>query len=141
MTKTHHNVSLGLFFLRLGLGIYLILLAGQKLFAPLLMIVPMEDFYGLHISASLVMIIGAIELSLALFFILGIHRTLVYGVAFFLQLATFFLSLSDIGKPFLPNNFFVVSLPLLMAFLALFIARKQDIRWALGKKHMMFYND
>lgn len=140
MKKTNHNVSLGLFFLRLGLGIYLILLACQKLFAPLLMLVPIENFYGLHVSASLVMIIGAIELSLALFFILGIHRTLTYGAAFFVQLVTFFLSLNDISKPFLPNNFFVVSLPLLMAFLALFIARKDDIRWALGKKHMMFYN-
>lgn len=141
MRKANHHVSLGLFFLRLGLGLYLILLAGQKLFAPLSIMKPIEDFYGLHLSVSLIMIVGAIELSLALFFILGIHRTLTYLAAFLIQLATFFLSMTDITKPFLPNNPFLLSWPILMGFLALFIARKDDIRWALGKKHTMFYNE
>lgn len=127
-----------LFFLRFGLGIYLLLFGIDKIVAPEQTIKLFSEIYLLTISSSVSMMIGACEIVLSLFILLGAFKTLTYGLGLLLQtLATLALH-EQLFSPFGAHNVFIANLPLVFAFLALFLLRDFDKLWALGKKKLLF---
>jgi hypothetical protein len=136
--RRHGNNSYALFLLRLSLGLFLALWALNKIISPDSAAALFSQFY-FTISEPLVIVsIGIFELILSIFFICGIYKNITYSLALFIQVAATLASLKEITDPFGKNIFFVAHIPLLCAFMALFLLRRIDSRWTLTKKPKMF---
>ena len=85
MMRKNTSLLLGLFCLRIGLGLFLALWAIDKLLAPDLTAGIFSQLFLINIKASAVMILGAVELALSLLLILGMYKTITYGLGFILQ--------------------------------------------------------
>jgi hypothetical protein len=94
-------------------------------------------YYYLETSPLLIIVIGACELALSLMFIVGMYRNLVYGTALLFQLSITIAEQDDLSA-FLSNPSFFSTVPLIFAFIALFVMRHHDTKWTLTKKPAMF---
>jgi hypothetical protein len=135
------KLSLGLLFLRWGLGIYLTMLAVDKIFWPGDAVRFFAEFYAISIGHSGIMLLGAVELVVGLLLALGMHKTIVYGLGLTSQLLALLASFGQLGRPFEPNNVFIACLPALFGFFTLFLLRDLDTLWSLGKKRNLFYTE
>jgi len=70
-------------------------------------------------------------------FIVGMYRNLVYGTALLFQLSITIAEQDDLSA-FLSNPSFFSTVPLIFAFIALFVMRHHDTKWTLTKKPAMF---
>lgn len=138
MARPSKTIIWGLWFLRLGLGIFLLLWALDKIVSPLSTVEIFQQLYSLSISPSIVMIIGSLELTLSLLVILGMYRTFSYGAGLLIQLSCTVAHYPQLFDPFGKNHLYIAELPLLFAFFALFVVRNFDTQWALGKRNNLF---
>jgi hypothetical protein len=132
------RLSRGLFLLRFGLGVFLLMWGLDKIIAPEIALITFQHFYFIELSSSVIMILGAIQLVLSLLIIFGFHKTYTYGAGLLVQAISTGAAYRELLSPFGENHFFIATIPILFAFLALFILRDFDTIWTLGRKKSLF---
>ncbi|MBA3257902.1 MAG: DoxX family membrane protein [Gemmatimonadales bacterium] len=114
--------------LRITLGVFLLQWGVEKFVVPENTVAIWGHFYGLGVSQSLGYLFGAVEVALAVCLFLGAFRTVAYGAALALHAVTVLVSwrqlLDPWGSP--ENHLFTASIPVLGAFIALFLLRHWD---------------
>lgn len=128
----------GLFLLRIGLGIFLLLWGFDKIIAPEIAIKIFAHFYYMKLGVSAVMLIGAVEIVLSLLMILGFYKTLTYGLGLAVHAASTLSSFRELLSPFGDNHRYIAAIPILFAFITLFLLRDLDTMWTLGKRKSLF---
>ena len=120
--------------LRITLGLFLLQWGVEKFVVPQANIFIWSHFYGMDVSQTLGYAFGAAEIAIALCMILGQFRTIIYGAALILHAITVLVTWRQLidpwGDPI--NHLFTAGVPVLGAFLALFLLRHWD-RSLLGK--------
>lgn len=114
--------------LRITLGIFLLQWGVEKFTVPQNTVAIWGYFYGLHVSAALGYVFGVIEIGLSACLFLGLFRTAAYGAALALHTVSVLVSwrqlLDPWGDPM--NHLFLAGVPVLGAFIALFLLRHWD---------------
>lgn len=119
-----------LFILRLGLGAFLLLFGIDKLIAPATTVEVFAQFYGLIVSHGMVYATGALEILLGLAFLAGLWKTLSYGLGLLLHAVSTLATYHELLSPFGANHLFLAAIPVLAAFIALFLLRRHDTLWS-----------
>jgi putative oxidoreductase len=138
MVRQNSNILWGLFILRFGLGFFLAMWSIDKFIAPEITVKIFSHFYFLDISDSLVIIIGALELVLSLFIIFGVYKTATYGLGLVIHMVSTVSTYEQLLSPFGKNHLFIAAIPILFAFIALFLLRNFDTKWTLVRKKSIF---
>ncbi|MBL1432129.1 MAG: hypothetical protein COC09_08640 [Gammaproteobacteria bacterium] len=120
-----------LLLLRLSLGGFLLLWGIDKLLAPFASVVIFKRFYGLSISSTLAIIAGVFELALALAIIVGLYKIFSYGLGLLLPGTSVVVTHKQWLLPFDEKHLFIAALPILGAFIVLFLLRDADNLWSL----------
>lgn len=138
MVRSNSNISMGLFLLRFGLGLFLALWALNKIISPETSAALFARFYYIDLYPSVVMIIGALQLALSLLFMLGIYKNITYGLGLAIHIIATVGAFQEIMSPFGSDILYVSYIPILCSFITLFLLRQMDNRWTLSKKPKMF---
>ncbi len=132
--NTRKNTAVALFILRIGLGVFLLLWSIDKLAVPEGAVRVFSTFYHLSISKTVAPVIGVLELLLSILILAGLWKKWTYGLGMVLHaistVSTYNLLLSPFGK----NHLFIAAIPVLGAFIALFLMRDDDTLWIIGRK-------
>ena len=123
---SNRELPVALFILRLGLGAFLLLFGIDKLVAPATTVEVFAQFYGLIVSHGMVYGAGVLETLLGLAFLAGLWKTLSYGLGLLLHAVSTLETYHELFAPFGANHLFLAALPVLAAFIALFLLRQQD---------------
>lgn len=115
-----------LLILRAGLGIFLVLWSIDKLAQPETTIKVFAHFYGTDITVTAARVIGSLELLLSLALTAGLWKTWTYGAGLLLHTISTLSSYDKLLSPFGPNHLFIAGIPVLAAFIALFMLRHED---------------
>jgi putative oxidoreductase len=114
--------------LRITLGIFLLQWGVEKFVVPASAEGIWQYFYGMTLPRLAAYIAGAVEIALALCLFLGLFRTMAYAAATLLHAITVLVTwrqlLDPWGDPV--NHLFIAAVPVLGAFVALFLLRKWD---------------
>jgi putative oxidoreductase len=117
-----------LLILRVTLGVFLLQWGIEKFVMPGNTPEIWGHFYGIAVPQATAYIFGAAEIAIAVCLLLGVLRTFAYGAALVLHAVTVLVSwrqlLDPWGDPV--NHLFIASVPVLGAFLALFLLRHWD---------------
>jgi uncharacterized membrane protein YphA (DoxX/SURF4 family) len=121
-------LSRALLVLRVTLGLFLLQWGVEKFVVPQNTVGIWSHFYGLDVPQTLGYLFGALEIAIAICLFLGVFRTVAYGAALALHAVTVLVSwrqlLDPWGDPV--NHLFIASIPVLGAFIALFLLRHGD---------------
>lgn len=114
--------------LRITLGIFLLQWGIEKFVVPQNTVLIWQYFYGVNVAPALGYLFGAGEIAIALCLFLGIFRTLAYGAALALHTASVVVSWRQLIDPWADPaaHLFIAGVPVLGAFLALFLLRRHD---------------
>lgn len=112
--------------LRLGLGVFLLLWSVDKIVAPEATARIFGHFYGIGLAEGLAPLVGVAEALLSLALLAGLWRTWTYGIALALHTVSTLSTWRQLLSPFGDNHLFIAALPVLAAFVALFLLREQD---------------
>jgi putative oxidoreductase len=127
-TATKESLRPALLALRITLGIFLLQWGAEKFVMPEMTVGIWGHFYGMSIPRALGYLFGVVEIALALCLFFGLFRTLAYGAATALHAVSVIVSWRQLidpwGDPI--NHLFIAGLPVLGAFLALFLMRNYD---------------
>ncbi len=126
------ELRIALFVLRLGLGTFLLLWSLDKLVAPESTVKIFGYFYGLPISAAIARGIGVLEALLSLALLLGLWKTLTYGLALALHAVSTASTYEQLLAPFGEHHLFIAALPVLAGFVTLFLLRREDALVMVG---------
>jgi putative oxidoreductase len=114
--------------LRITLGIFLLQWGIEKFLVPESTVGIWQHFYGMEVTAVVSYVFGVVEVLLAVCLFLGAFRTIAYGATLVLHAVTVLVSwrplLDPWGDPV--NHLFIASVPVLGAFVALFLLRNHD---------------
>jgi len=114
--------------LRITSGLFLLQWGVEKFVVPQNTVAIWSYFYGLNVPQTLGYVFGAVEIVIAGCLFLGLYRTAAYGAALALHAVTMLVSwrqlLDPWGDP--ANHLFIASVPVLGAFIALFLLRHWD---------------
>ena len=85
-------------------------------------------FYGLDVPRTLAYLFGAVEIVIAGCLSLGLFRTVAYGTALALHAVSVLVSWRQLLDPWgdAANHLFIAGVPVLGAFIALFLLRHWD---------------
>jgi len=121
-----------LFLLRVGLGFFLLLWSCDKFAEPGITANIFQGFYKIPISTPAAYVIGSIEALISMLFIAGAWRSYTYAIGLALHGISTFASWRQLTSPFSQgHHMFVAAIPVLTAFIALYILRDRDTLWAL----------
>lgn len=138
MARQSKGLIWGLFLLRFGLGGFLALCSIDKIVSPQSFLALISPYYFVSVPPWVIMILGGVQLVLSLFFILGMYKTWTYGAAFLVQALALVTVVEKLLRPFGKDQVFLMLVPLLFAFGALFVMRSFDTKWTLTKKPGLF---
>lgn len=126
--KDEQNLSLALLVLRITLGVFLLQWGVEKFVVPQNTTAIWGNFYGLNVSESLGYLFGAIEIALAICLFIGRFKTIAYGAALGLHAVSVIVSWRLLLDPWgnSTNHLFIAGVPVLGAFIALFLLRHRD---------------
>ena len=129
------ELQVALLILRLGLGAFLLLFGIDKLVAPATTMEVITHFYGLIVSHGMVLAAGALEVLLGLAFLAGWRKTLSYGLGLLLHAVSTLATWRELLAPFGANHLFLAAVPVLAAFITLFLLRRHDTLtlWSVGQ--------
>lgn len=117
--------------MRLTLGVFLLLWSVEKFVLPSVTVRITANFYGITIPEGIVPFMGLAELLLSVALLLGFARRPVYGLATIVHavstLATWRQLLDPFGLAKVGNHLFIAGVPVLGAFVALYLLRGLDI--------------
>ncbi|MGH7629897.1 MAG: MauE/DoxX family redox-associated membrane protein [Gemmatimonadales bacterium] len=121
-------VSRALLVLRITLGLFLLQWGVEKFVVPENTVAIWGHFYGLDVSPALGYGFGALEIVIAACLFLGIIRTVAYGAALALHAVTVLVTWRQLVDPWgdPANHLFIAGVPVLGAFIALFLLRHWD---------------
>ena len=126
--------AVGLFILRLGLGIFLLLWSIDKLAVPEGTVRIFSGFYHLSISTTVAPVVGVFELLLSVLILGGLWKKWTYGLGMILHAISTISTYNQLLSPFGKNHLFIAAIPVLGAFIALFLMRDDDTLWIVGRK-------
>jgi uncharacterized membrane protein YphA (DoxX/SURF4 family) len=135
------RLTASLALLRVSLGSFLMVWAVMKFTLPKGTIGIFRKFYGLNIDADLAMVFGTLEALLALVLILGLWRTWSYGIALLVHGFSQFSAWRETLDPWAlylsdkPKMLFWAGVPVLAAFVVLWLLRDQDKFSLDGKRN------
>lgn len=129
---SNREIHVALIILRLGLGVFLLLFGIDKLIVPETTVDVFAHFYGLVITHDMAYGAGVLEILLGLAFLVGLWKTLTYGLALLLHAVSTLATYQELLAPFGANHLFLAALPVLAAFLALFLLRRHDRLWSVS---------
>jgi uncharacterized membrane protein YphA (DoxX/SURF4 family) len=132
--NTGKTTAVALFILRVGLGVFLLLWSIDKLAVPEGTVRVFSGFYRLSISTAIVPLIGVLELLLSVLILAGLWKKWTYGLGMVLHGISTFSTYNQLLSPFGKNHLFIAAIPVLGAFIALFLMRDEDTLWIAGKK-------
>lgn len=124
--------------LRVSLGIFLLLWGLEKFAIPSATVGIWGHFYGVGLAASLVPLVGALESALALAITVGLWRRASYSLGLLLHAVSVLSSWRQLLDPWglrsggSPNHLFLAGVPVLAAFVALYLLRDRDA-WTLDE--------
>lgn len=127
------RLAVALLVLRVGLGGFLLLWSIDKLVAPEATVVIYQFFYHVRITADIAYILGALELLLSLAIMAGFLKTYSYGLGLLVHGSSTLATYQQLLHPFGTHHLFIAAIPVLAAFVALFLLRRQDTLWSLDK--------
>ena len=124
---------IALFLLRFGLGTFLLLWGIDKIVSPGSTVKIYQFFYFMAITTKVAVIVGIIQVIFSLLIVVGLWKRWTYGIGFIVHLISVLASYKQMFDPFGKNHLFIAGLPVLFAFIALYLLRNQDTLWCLGK--------
>jgi putative oxidoreductase len=125
--------SIGLLILRLGLGGFLLLWSVNKLVAPEGTVSLYQYFYRLDINTHIAYTLGILEAVLSLAIMAGFLKTYSYALGMVLHAISTVATYQQLLHPFGQYDLFMAALPVLAAFIALFLLRRQDMLCSLDE--------
>jgi uncharacterized membrane protein YphA (DoxX/SURF4 family) len=128
---TMQKEQVGLFILRVSLGMFLLLWSLDKLVVPEGTVKIFTVFYHLSISPVLAYVIGTVEAGLSLLIIGGAWKRYTYAVGLGLHALSTLSTWKQLLSPFGQNHLFIAAIPVLAAFILLYLLREQDTLWAV----------
>lgn len=134
------NLPLALAILRISLGGFLLLWAIEKFVIPEQTVRIWKGFYLLSIGPTLPYLIGAAEAVIAIAIIVGVWRTWSYGLGLALHAISVAASWKQLADPWglylfdRPQHLFLAGVPVLAAFVVLYILRESDVWTVDGRK-------
>ena len=123
---SNSKLSGALFILRIALAVFLLLFGIDKLVATETTISVFAHYYGLSISTSVIYSAGVLEIMLSFAMLAGLWKTVTYGLGLSLHVISTLVTYEQLQFPFGENHLFIASIPVLGAFIALFLLRQQD---------------
>lgn len=119
------NVGRALLVLRVTLGLFLLQWGVEKFVHPENTPAIWGYFYGVSIPQAAAYVFGVVEVAIAICVLFGLFRTVAYGAGVLLHAVSVVVSWRQLidpwGEP--TNHLFVAGLPVLGAFVALFLMR------------------
>jgi uncharacterized membrane protein YphA (DoxX/SURF4 family) len=114
--------------LRITLGIFLLQWGVEKFVVPENTPAIWSHFYGIGVPQALAYLFGAVEIAIAVCLFFGLFRTLSYGAALVLHGVTVVVTWRQLIDPWGDpvSHLFIAGVPVLGAFLALFLLRHWD---------------
>lgn len=125
--------QVGLFILRVSLGLFLLLWSLDKLVAPEGTVKIFAVFYHMSISAAVAYVVGAVETLLSLLIIAGAWKRYTYAVGLGLHAVSTLSTWKQLLSPFGQNHLFIAAIPVLAAFILLYLLRERDTLWAVER--------
>lgn len=126
------ELPMALFILRIGLGVFLLLWSIDKMVAPEQTVKIFQHFYRTPLPTGLAPAVGAIEAAPSLALLAGLWKTWTYGAALALHAIATVSTWKQLLAPFGENHLFIAAIPVLAAFVTLFLLRREDTLFALG---------
>jgi len=123
------NEQIGLFILRVGLGLFLLLWGLDKILAPESTIKVFEIFYTIPIGVNAAYVIGVAEILLSIAIIAGYQKKYSYGLGLILHGISTLSTWKQLIDPFGKNHLFIAALPVLAGFITLYLLRDKDKLW------------
>ena len=121
------TLSLSLFLLRISLGGFLLIWAVEKLVRPEGTIGIFKKFYAFDISTDIAIGLGVVQVLLCLAFMLGVYKTVTYGVGLAMHGVSTLSTYNMLLHPYTGgNHLFLAAVPVLAAFVVLFLMRHED---------------
>jgi putative oxidoreductase len=124
------RIPAALLILRLFLGIFLLQWSVEKLMLPDAATRIASSFYGLTLPASASYALGVAELALSLALLLGVYRTVSYGLSLLVHTVTVVVSWRQLFDPWglarIGNHLWISTWPTWGGFAALFLMREWD---------------
>jgi uncharacterized membrane protein YphA (DoxX/SURF4 family) len=131
MMKSTNNEQVALFLLRLGLGVFLLLWALDKFFSPGSTVKIFEFFYKMPITINMAFVIGGLEIILSVAILIGFLKSYSYGLGVIVHGISTLSTWPQLIDPFGKNHLFIAGIPVLFAFIALYLMRKKDTLWSI----------
>lgn len=121
-------VRRSLLVLRVTLGLFLLQWGAEKFVVPMNTPAIWGYFYNTNIPVEAAYVFGVAEIALAICFFLGALRTVAYGAGVMLHAVSVVVSWRQLIDPWgdSANHLFIASVPVLGAFVVLFLLRRWD---------------
>lgn len=121
-------VRRSLLVLRVTLGLFLLQWGAEKFVVPMNTPAIWGYFYNTNIPVEAAYVFGVVEITLAICFFLGVLRTVAYGAGVMLHAVSVVVSWRQLIDPWgdSANHLFVAGVPVLGAFVVLFLLRRWD---------------
>jgi putative oxidoreductase len=127
---TDKRASMALLILRFFLGIFLLQWSIEKLILPGVTARIAQNFYGVSLPAAASYFLGIAELILSLALLLGLYRTISYGLSLLIHTVTVIVSWRQLLDPYgfakIGNHLWIATWPTWGGFAALFLMRDWD---------------
>ena len=123
------NEQIGLFILRVGLGLFLLLWGLDKILSPESTLKVFEIFYFMPIGVNAAYVIGVAEVLLSIAIIAGYQKKYSYGLGLILHGISTLSTWKQLIDPFGKNHLFIAALPVLAGFITLYLLRDKDKLW------------
>lgn len=136
------SLALAIAVLRISLGLFLLLWALEKFFIPETTVGIWKAFYLIDIGLSVPYVIGAAETVLAVAITVGFWRRASYGLGLLLHAVSVLATWKQLLDPWgllsggRPNHLFLAGVPVLAAFVALYLLRDADIYTVDGRRRV-----
>jgi putative oxidoreductase len=123
---------LALFFLRVGLGLFLLLWSCDKFVEPSATVHIMKAFYNVSTGRTVVFILGTTEALVGVLIMAGLWKRFSYGVGLTVHAISTVASWKQLMDPFeRQHHLFLAAVPVLTGFIALYLLREHDTLWTL----------
>ena len=131
--ENSNRIANALFLLRLGVFIVMFMWTIDKFINPDHAAAVYKTFYFLgEFSTTAFLIIGVLEMLILVAFLLGIKKTLTYGLVLVFHSVSTVSTLPRLLAPFDGNLLFFAAIPMLAACWALFSLRDLDTKFTIG---------
>jgi putative oxidoreductase len=125
---TGKNIAPALLVLRVTLGVFLMQWGVEKFVVPQNTPAIWNYFYGLNMPQAAAYLFGIVEIALSLCLFLGLFRTIAYAAATLLHAVSVLVTWRQLVDPWADpvNHLFIAGVPVLGAFIALYLLRDFD---------------